>query len=152
MSRKNLYRKELIASIILIAAGLAAISSCKKKENKTVPQKTVNPNGDSELAITMRGMMAFSKELKTEIETKGRTIPYPETIKKMLTAKETEGMIEDRTVYTGFAHHYLASLDAIYVPKTDIRSHFNTMVESCISCHSNYCQGPIPAIKKLYIK
>lgn len=146
------YTKQLIfLGLFVFSAGLSIVSCKQEKAPEVKTENPKNPNGDSELAITMREMMEFSKQLKTEIETKNQAIPYPESIKKILTAKETEGMIKDRVAYTGFANHYLATLDSLYQPGADVKKHFNSTVNSCISCHTSYCQGPIPAIQKLYV-
>lgn len=144
--------KKLSVYLALMTVAVSLIIACGGKQEKPAGDPiSKNPNGDSELAITMREMMAFSKELRAGIETKNTAKPYPESIKKILTAKETAGMIEDRTVFTGFANHYLATLDSVYRPGADLKKQFNATVTSCISCHNNYCQGPIPAIRKLYV-
>lgn len=143
---KTVYKR--MFTVLFIVGAIAV--SCTHESRPEKEKDPVNPNGDSELAVTMREMMAFSKQLKTEIENNEALTPYPESIRKILTAKETEGMIKDRSVYTGFASHYLSSLDSVYTGG-QVTEHFNGMVNSCVSCHSNYCQGPIPAIKKLYL-
>jgi hypothetical protein len=145
--------KKLKIGVCIISAILLVVISCGKsgktgEEKKKAP---VNPNGDSELAIVMRTMMESGKTMKTEIEGHQSISKYPVEIKTITTAKETEGMIEDRNVFNGLANFYLATLDSIYLPGSDSKKQFNHMVKSCVDCHENYCHGPIPAIKKLYI-
>lgn len=133
---------------------ISIILSCGKtapKENKEDKKAPLNPNGDSELAIVMRTMMQSGKTMKQEIET-GKTISqYPEEILTITTAKQTDGMIDDRTVFNGLANYYVATLDSVYLTGADTKLQFNHMVKSCVDCHENYCHGPIPAIKQLYI-
>lgn len=117
------------------------------KENKP----SLNPNGDSELAVVMRTMMESCKKMKSEIEGNLPLSPYPESIKTITTATPTDGMIDDRNVFNGFANFHLASLDSMYLFSIDTKQQFNHLVKSCVDCHENYCHGPIPAIKKLYI-
>lgn len=142
---------------IIFAIGLlliTIISSCSKtpqKENTENKKAPLNPNGDSELAIVMRTMMESGKTMKKEIETGVTISKYPESIKTITTAKPTDGMIEDRNVFNGLANYYVATLDSVYLTGADTKKQFNHMVKSCVDCHENYCHGPIPAIKQLYI-
>ena len=141
-------------SIILIGIGLATvIQSCGKTafEKKEEKKPTVNPNGDSELAIIMRTMMQSGRTMKSEIANNQSISPYPVEIKKMTTAKPTDGMIEDRNVFNGLANYHLATMDSVYLKGTNPKVQFNHLVKSCVDCHNNYCQGPIPTIKQLYI-
>jgi cytochrome c556 len=146
--KKNL----TFALITLITLGL--IFACGKNStpsNKDNKDQPLNPNGDSELAIVMRTMMQSGKTMKAEIEKGGTLSPYPAEIKTITTAKPTDGMIEDRNVFNGLANYYLATLDSVYMEATDTKKQFNHLVKSCVDCHQNYCQGPIPAIQQLYI-
>lgn len=139
---------------VLVILMLSVIISCGKtalKENKEDKKAPLNPNGDSELAIVMRTMMQSGKTMKEEIETGKPISKYPEEIKTITTAKPTEGMIEDRNVFNGLANYYVTSLDSVYLTGADTKKQFNNMVKSCVDCHQSYCQGPIPAIKQLYI-
>lgn len=140
--------KKVMAFVFI--SGTLIVSCTYETKPEKEKKDAVNPNGSSELAITMREMMDFSQQLKSDIENKKSPGQYPESIRKILTAKETEGMISDREVFTGYANHYLSSLDSVYA-EGDVVVHYNGMVTSCVSCHSSYCQGPIPTIKKLYI-
>jgi hypothetical protein len=147
-------KKRSAGIFVLFTLIVMIIISCGKatsKENEKDKKKPLNPNGDSELAIVMRTMMESGKTMKQEIETGKPISKYPQEIKTITTAKPTEGMIEDRNVFNGLANYYVATLDSVYLPATDTKKQFNHMVKSCVDCHQNYCQGPIPAIKQLYI-
>ena len=122
----------------------------EKVETSSNPT-SLNPNGDSELAILMRTMHDFSKQAKSALEN-GSAIPsYPAQLKNMNQAKATDGMIDNPAVFQGFSSHYLSVLDSIYLDGVSQKIQYNKMVTACITCHNEYCQGPIPAIKKLYI-
>lgn len=141
-----------VVSILVITMTLLLGNACNKSQDKPKEEKTsLNPNGDSELAIVMRTMMESCKKMKSEIEGNLPLSPYPETIKTITTATPTDGMIDDRNVFNGFANFHLAALDSMYLPQIDAKVQFNHLVKSCVDCHENYCHGPIPAIKKLYI-
>jgi cytochrome c553 len=40
----------------------------------------------------------------------------------------------------------------IYKDPKNAKQHFNEGINACVSCHQVKCGGPIPKIKKLYIK
>lgn len=146
---------------IILAVGIGFIAiflmsniiSCGKRNEpkKGETKQSVNPNGDSELAILMRTMMQSGRTMKTEIESSQPISPYPSEIKTMTTAKPTDGMIEDRNIFNGFANFHIATMDSVYLKNTNPKVQFNHLVKSCVDCHENYCQGPIPTIKQLYI-
>ncbi|MBE2247870.1 MAG: hypothetical protein IAE67_11495 [Candidatus Competibacteraceae bacterium] len=134
---------------------LAMACQTPKTENQSNgevdAQGEVNPNGDSELAIVMRAMHDHGKQLRAELEA-GKTIsPYPQLIQTINEATPTDGMIDDHRVFEGFSAHYLSKLDSIYLQGVNQKLQFNNMVSSCITCHQEYCHGPIPAIRKLYL-
>ena len=144
--------KKIGAALFIITLIITAAISCgKSKPVEEKKQEKLNPNGDSELAIVMRTMMESGKTMKAEIEGNLPISKYPDEIKTITTAKPTDGMIEDRNVFNGLANYYIATLDSVYIPASDTKKQFNHMVKSCVDCHENYCHGPIPAIKKLYI-
>jgi hypothetical protein len=151
-------KKIKITLLLLSAITFMAVSCDRTKKTtgdpssaETEKKTPLNPNGDSELAVVMRTMMESGKTMKAEIEANKPIAKYPEEIKSITTAKETDGMIDDRNVFNGLANYYLATLDSVYLPAADTKKQFNHMVKTCVDCHENYCHGPIPAIKKLYI-
>lgn len=146
-------KKTFVIISILTLAGLLIVACGKtnKDQNNDKKKPSLNPNGDSELAIVMRTMMQSGKTMKSEIENNQTISPYPSELKTITTAIPTEGMIEDRNIFNGFANYYLTTLDSVYMSAVDTKKQFNHMVKSCVDCHESYCHGPIPAIKQLYI-
>ncbi|MCX7744073.1 MAG: hypothetical protein N2167_05850 [Flavobacteriales bacterium] len=137
---------------IVFALCMVLLISCgtKKADNKG-EEKKLNPNGDSELAVLMRTMHEHAKLLKEEILAGKSLTTYPEEIKTINTAEPTPGMIANKEVFDGFAGLYLSKLDSIYLTDVNIKLQYNHMVNSCVDCHQVHCQGPLPAIRKLYI-
>jgi len=134
----------LVLAVILTSCGF-------EKTKEQLQDKKLNPNGDSELAILMRTMHEHAKQLKEEIMA-GRSITrYPAEIKTIDKAEPTPGMISNKQVFDGFSALYLSKLDSIYLAGVNQKLQFNRMVKSCVDCHQAYCQGPLPAIQKLYI-
>ena len=50
------------------------------------------------------------------------------------------------------AQRFIASQELIYKDPKNAKQHFNEGINACVSCHQVKCGGPIPKIKKLYIK
>jgi cytochrome c553 len=50
------------------------------------------------------------------------------------------------------AAKFIKAQELIYKDPKNAKSHFNNGVDACIQCHQQKCGGPIPRIKKLYIK
>jgi len=50
------------------------------------------------------------------------------------------------------AARFLKAQELIYKDSVNAKQHFNDAVSSCVKCHEQKCEGPIPRIKKLYIK
>jgi hypothetical protein len=154
--------RRLFIFFSFISAG-ASIISCS--DQKTGPEKTVpadslkvckkddpiNPNGSSELAILMREMTALTDSVNHRLLS-GRPIgPYPEKFEAILTARPTDSTINE-PVFMGFANNYLDKLKGLYAnEKGDLIPPFNTLVNSCITCHENFCQGPIKRIRKMVL-
>lgn len=123
-----------------------------RSENTAVVDSTsVNPNGDSELAILMRKMVVFTQNTKDSIEKKKNLPPYPKEFDRIFFAKKTDRSI-DASIFNAHAQNYLKHVENLYSTKTnDTISKFNAMITSCVSCHENFCGGPIKRIKKFYI-
>ena len=137
--------------IVIFILAVVLTSCGSKKAEEQVQDKKLNPNGDSELAIVMRTMHEHAKQLKEEIVAGKSITPYPAEIKTIDKAEPTPGMISNKEVFDGFSGLYLSKLDSIYLAGVDQKLQFNHMVNSCVDCHQVHCQGPLPAIRKLFI-
>jgi hypothetical protein len=47
---------------------------------------------------------------------------------------------------------FIKAQEMIYKDPKNAKQHFNDGINACVSCHQVKCGGPIPKIKKLYIK
>lgn len=132
------------------------------KENKETASETkvckndsapINPNGDSELSLLMRKMLANAKTLKeSTIKEEIPTSVFPEEFLSIHTAKPTDSETKKES-FDGFAKNYINSLRKMYSgSKTELKNNFNTVVMACVSCHNDHCPGPLSAIYKLEIK
>lgn len=111
---------------------------------------SLNPNGDSELALLMRQMTVFTDSLKDKIAANTPVGNYPSRFENILHAQPTDSSL-NRTVLNGFANNYLEQLRNLYQGKSTGAAGLNSIVNSCITCHESFCQGPIKRIKKMLL-
>jgi hypothetical protein len=110
-----------------------------------------NPNGTSELAQLMRTMETQSETWKKEIEDgKEKLSPVPDVYNTLKTAIPTEDGMKNEN-FNSFADDFVRFSNALVKADAKNRkSAFNTMVSSCLTCHSQMCPGPIKRINKFY--
>ena len=121
------------------------IEACSTKEKKFEMYKM------SEMATLMERMYAYNYQLKERI-TKGDTIgKFPEFFNEIYSAKFTSTSDND-AFFQENAKKYIDAQKLIYAESENVKENFNKGVDACVTCHKGKCSGPIPRIKKLYIK
>lgn len=145
--------KKLLALVLIFT-----ICSCQKKEEKK-EEKKCPPKQEkklemyqmSEMAALMEQMYVDNQRLKERIK-KGEAIgQFPEHFMKIYTAKFTDESDND-VFFKEKAREYIEAQQLIYTDPKNATKHFNDGVDACLNCHQQKCGGPIPRIKKLYIK
>jgi len=143
----------------LVTTLLILASSCQKKEGKSAtaaPDKKADGKKFemyqmSEMAALMEQMYAQNTQVKERI-IKGEPIgEFPESFLKIHTAKFTDESDND-AFFKENAKLYIAAQKLIYEDPTNAKKHFNDGVQACLTCHEMKCGGPVPKIKKLFIK
>lgn len=141
----------IFSLIIFISCNGSGEGEQKDSAKTACTTKPLNPNGDSELALLMRAMAAFTDSTKQDLLNNRSIDPKPENFKTILTAKKTDESI-DNSVFAPLASNYLARVDDFYAASPENKKEaFNDMVNSCIGCHQNFCHGPIKRIQKLLL-
>jgi hypothetical protein len=112
--------------------------------------KTKYPNEDSELAWLMRQMYDDSEKIRTAILNNSLPNDFRKKFKSIHTATPTDMSVKGE-VFDHSAKAFLQTLDKFYTNKENQVENFNLVVNACVSCHQNYCPGPIKRIKKLSI-
>ena len=142
---------------IIVLVLVFGLFSCQKKEEKaekkctSVKEKKLEMYEMSEMATLMEQMYVDNKRLKERIQ-KGDTIgTFPKHFLKIFTAKFTDET-ENDLFFKQKAKDYITAQQLIYSDSKNAKEHFNAGVDACIKCHESKCGGPIPRIKKLYIK
>ena len=134
--------------------------SCQHQEKKTVTnqeKKTCHKEKQfdmykmSEMASLMEQMYAYNKQIRERI-INGDTIgKFPIFFNKIYDAKFTTPSDND-SFFKENAQKYIASQKLIYNNPEPRKINFNKGLDACITCHQGKCGGPIPRIKKLYIR
>lgn len=105
----------------------------------------------SEMAALMEQMYVDNQRLKDRI-IKGDTIgKFPQHFIKIHKAVMTDEHDKD-AFFDEQAQKFIQAQELIYKDPKNAKKHFNNGVDACIQCHQVKCSGPIPRIKKLYIK
>lgn len=131
--------------------------SCKKEENEAATKKTSSNEEAfemyemSEMAALMEQMYVDNQRLKERIK-KGDTIgQFPQHFLKIHESVMTDES-ENDAFFKEQAKLFIEAQEQIYKDPKNAKEHFNKGIDACIQCHEVKCGGPIPKIKKLYIK
>ncbi|MBK9636653.1 MAG: hypothetical protein IPO63_02095 [Bacteroidetes bacterium] len=141
----------LCLGIVALVFGLNACKSEKEKEEACAPT-SLNPNGDSELALLMRDMAKLSEANAISLREGKELALYKGEFNSMKKAERTMKDL-DETFFQGMADTYLTNMQKLYDAKPEDRiSLHNNVVESCQACHNQICPGPLKRIDKMLVK
>lgn len=105
----------------------------------------------SEMAAMMEKMYAHNASVKIKIS-KGEAIgKLPDFFKYIRTAKFTDASDND-LFFKQNAELFLNTQEVLYNDAQNLKEHYNAGIDACITCHKSKCGGPIPRIKRLYLK
>lgn len=105
----------------------------------------------SEMSLLMEKMYVDNEKLKERIQ-RGDTIGvFPNHFIEIHKASMTDDK-ENDAFFKLKAAEFITAQELIYKDPANAKEHFNQGVSACIECHQVKCGGPIPRIKKLYIK
>lgn len=141
----------IIVSLAIFSCGENKETASEDSVKKCAMPSTVNPNGDSELALLMREMADWTDSCKAAIVS-GREVPSaPSGLNTLHSAKRTDPNI-DANVFASMASLYQSRVTEFQAATDANRVQlFNSMVQGCVSCHENFCHGPLVRINKMQI-
>lgn len=131
----------------------ALFYSCNTDQAKTTKEEDLRKRPDmSELALLMRRMDKLTAEWKKAVESGDySSVEVPDWLNQLHTAEATDPE-EITEVFHPMANAWIESVKQFKdAPEAEKPAAFNTLVSNCVNCHQQFCQGPIPRIKKLYV-
>ena len=137
-----------ILSICIIAS---SFFSCKDTNTQNKKEVTNYPNQDSQLALLMREMTSEMEIIKSQI-LNGEKLSSSVKIEKVYTDIPTDSYVRDNNWFIPMTDQYIFAVNDLLNNPVNTKDQYNTIVQSCINCHNQVCQGPIKRIKKLRIK
>lgn len=148
----------LLSLLSIIVLGCNKKAEAKPEAKKEQPANCAKPAKKefemyemSQMAALMEQMYVDNQRLKDRI-IKGDTLgTFPGHILNIHSAAMTEESDND-AFFKIQAAKFIKAQQLIYSDPVNAKQHFNNAVSSCVQCHEGKCEGPIPRIKKLYIK
>jgi len=138
-------KKSWIMIGLLTGIMLTMGTSCADKP------KSLNPNGDSELALLMREMHTDGMKTKQQL-LEGKTPDISVKYEKLFTAKATEPAKVATPEYTAYATIYETAVKNFLERRGNNQVEaYTTMVDACMNCHQQICPGPMVKIKRMYL-
>ena len=146
--------------LVVLLFVFTVVFSCQKKVEKAEeitaePTKTEEKEFEmyemSEMALLMEQMYVDNERLKERIQNGDTIGKFPSHFLKIHASVMTDEQ-ENDTFFKEQAAIFIKSQALIYEDPKNAKEHFNKGVDACIQCHEVQCGGPIPRIKKLYIK
>ena len=145
--------------LLLTAAWAAMLTGCIKQEEakkaeseKQAPEKKEFVMYEmSEMASLMEQMYAENMQLKQRITNGDALGSFPQHFLDIHASAMTDES-ENDAFFKEQAAKFIKAQELIYKDSVNAKRHFNDAVSSCVKCHEQKCEGPIPRIKKLYIK
>ncbi len=131
------------------------IFSCQQEPSAPKKKQGWQPELDqpSELALIMRDMNTEALNRKAKLENGELDPTLSETLFNMLTAHPTKPHMKGEG-FEPYAKSFIGIYNQIQTAEdvsAQIKAH-NNMVDACVACHTQFCDGPISRIEKLYVK
>lgn len=141
--------------LVLVLLSILVLFSCQKKQEDaeacSTESKEFKMYEMSEMAMLMEQMYAHNQQLRLRIIKGDSAGTFPDFFNKLYSAKFTTNNDND-VFFQENAKKYIDAQKLIYSDPTNAKENFNKGVDACVTCHKGKCSGPIPRIKKLYIK
>lgn len=149
-------KKVICISPFILIGFCILLNACDQKvesrQEESIEEVALNPNGDSELALLMRGMYDEADRIRHQIENNEKVTVELNHL-NILTAHTTEAGKANSAEFKAFASIYLKRLEELKTAEDSEKvGHYQSLIESCMSCHQAICPGPIVRIKKLRIR
>jgi hypothetical protein len=140
---------KIIATILFSVFLISCQNSDSSKTNKFVPEMYEV----SEMTHLMRSIYKENEVIKNEIISGLAPKYFPTYFLNIFKSKLTDNKPYTENFIT-YSKVYIDHVRSIYdsVSTISLKTRYNNSINSCISCHTLECTGPIPRIKKLLIE
>lgn len=128
---------------------MVQMACSSERSQDELKQTSVNPNGDSELALLMREMGTESDSIRAAL-LRGEEHPVWSRLQQLHSATPTDSTVTG-PVFEGFAEAFIHAVKQFELSDSLKTKHFNGVVDACMFCHQEFCPGPMKRIAKLYI-
>ncbi len=128
--------------------------SCgNKKENTATKEEPYDMYVASEMSNLMNQMYAYNASLKDTIVMGKKPNHFPSFFMQIDTAELSSFHKRDAS-FNSFSQLFITAEKEIFdtTATTSLTERYNAAINLCVSCHQDRCTGPIPKIKRLYIK
>ncbi len=124
------------------------LCACTSKNENTKVFVYAEP---SEMTVLMQQTFSKMLETKENIIHQKDIGSFPAYTKNIHNATLTNSGFKNSD-FKKLSDTYIQNMVKTYTgEKSQRKENFNTAVNSCVQCHENFCKGPIPKIKKLWI-
>lgn len=134
------------------------IISCNSPEIKEINTKSneefiFDMYEPSEMTALMLSMYDFNEKIKKDIQAGNAPDEFPQEFLNIFTASLTNDKPHNE-IFKAYSKVYIDNESVIFDTESDIslKERYNNAINTCISCHTTECVGPIPRIQKLLIK
>jgi len=144
-----------LSSILFCCILLASCNSTEEKEvaDQVTEEFVFDMHEPSEMSLLMNSMFEVNEKIKSEIVAGNVPEEFPEDFMKIFTA-ELSDTKHRNDIFEAYSKVFIDNQKAIYdsAGQLPIEQRYNNAINTCISCHTTECVGPIPRIEKLLIK
>lgn len=131
--------------------------SCNNSENSDNSNKeekefVFDMYEPSEMTLLMRSMYEVHEELKKEIVAGNTPDKFPKDFLNIYTATLTDEKPKNE-IFKAYSKVFIDNEREMFFASSELplKQRYNTAINTCISCHSTECVGPITRIEKLLI-
>ena len=145
-----MHRSSIILCLILFA-------SCNFSEEKdiTVEDKeefVFDLYEPSEMSFLMNSMYDVNEKIKAKIVSGNVPDKFPEDFMRIYTDELSASKYRNE-IFEAYSKVFIDNQKAIFddAGQLPLEQRYNNAINTCISCHTTECVGPIPRIEKLLI-
>lgn len=143
----------IIATLLMVFLFASCNTSEENEEtNKNSEKFVFELYEPSEMSLLMNSMYDVNEKIKNEIVSGITPDSFPEDFLHIFTAELSSNKNRNE-IFEAYSKVFIDNEKEIFDLSGEllIKQRYNNAINTCISCHSTECVGPIPRIKKLLI-